>query len=96
MASTGSAGRRLLGQVVEQPREVLVAHGLDEVVLVLEMVVDRGGGVLDGVGDAPHGDAVVALAREQVARGVEDLPPDLLTLALASLDHAHSCPLRRS
>ena len=88
----GVGGRGLLGQMVEQAREVLVAQGLYEVVLVFEMVVDGGGGVFDRVRDAPHGDAVVALTREQVARGVEDLPPDLFSLALASFDHAHSVP----
>src|SRR5438445_2713724 len=85
-------GRRLLLEVPEQPLEVLRAQREHEVVLVLEVVVDRGGRVLDGLSDAPHGDALVAVGHEQLARGVEDLPAHLLALALLPFDDAHAPP----
>jgi hypothetical protein len=76
----------------EEPREVLLAQRPHQVVLVLEVVVDRGGGVLDGLRDASHGDLVVALAREQVPGRVEDLAPDLLALPFSPFHRSHPAP----
>src|SRR5258706_5779553 len=86
-------GRELPLERGEQLREVVLAERVDEVVLVLEMVVDGGGGVLDRIRDPPHRDLLVAFGREQLTGRVEDLRPDLLTLPLASLGDAHRLPL---
>jgi hypothetical protein len=84
--------RRRLLQVLEEAIEILLAERLDEVVLVLEVVVDRRRGVLDRIRDAAHGDPVIAFAGEEVPRGGEDLAPHLLAFPFASFDHAHLEP----
>jgi hypothetical protein len=74
---------------LRHPAEILVAQLAHELGLVLEVDVDRGGGVLDRVGDLPHGDGLVALAGEQLPRGIKDPLPRLLPLPLSSLPAAH-------
>src|SRR5258706_186001 len=79
-------------QVVEEAGEVLLAERVDEVVLVFEVVVDRRRRVLDRIGDAPHGDALVAFAGEEVARRGEDLAANLFAFSFPPFDHAHLAP----
>src|SRR5712691_8805447 len=88
-AFDGIGGGRLLLEVLEEPREVLLAERQHEVVLVLEVVVDRGGRVLDGLGDPPHRDPLVPFGHEQLARGLEDPPAHLLALALLPFHDPH-------
>ena len=80
-------GRR--PQEGEETAELVLAQGVQEGVLVLEVVVDGGGGVLDGKGDAPHGDTACALGHEELAGRVQDLVADLLALPAPPLRHAH-------
>jgi hypothetical protein len=55
--------------------EHVVDDLVEQVVLAAEVTVQRGGSDGDGVGDVGHGDLGVALAREQLGRGVEDQSP---------------------
>src|SRR5262249_11931356 len=77
-------------EVRREASKVVPAELRDELVLVGEVLVDRGRRVFDPLGDLAHRDRVVPLAHEELARGVEDLRSKLLLLALASLLGAHN------
>jgi hypothetical protein len=86
----GGCGLGLHG--LQEPPEIAVAEGPHQVVLVLEVVVDGGGGVLDGLGYSSHGDRLVAFPREQVPGRVQDLVADLLFFPFSPLRDSHDPP----
>jgi hypothetical protein len=55
--------------------------------------VDRGGRVIDPLGDPPHRELLVAVAHEQIARRVEDLLAEERFLTGAPVLDSHA--LRR-
>src|SRR5215207_1755881 len=61
--------------------------------LVAEVVVDRGGGVLDLLRDCAHGDGLDAVADEELACGVEDLGADGVAGADATFESPHGSSL---
>jgi hypothetical protein len=60
-----------------------------DLVLVLEVGVERAGRVLDRLGDAPHGGLLERLVEEQLHRGGQDGLAHLVPVSLASLCGAH-------
>src|SRR6267143_885098 len=90
----GLAGdaHRLLGE----SGEVALADLAEERVLVGEVLVDGGGGILDAFGDLAHRDRLDPLAREHLARGREDLLAQLQPLPVPALRRPHAAaPERR-
>src|SRR5262249_24453065 len=79
------------GELAGEGAEVAPAQLAHERLLVAEVEVDRGGGVLDAVRDAAHGDRVVALLGEHLTSGIEDLAADLLAFAGASFCRSQTC-----
>jgi len=69
--------------------EVAFAKLEDQGVLVSEVVVDDGGGVLDFFGYGAHGNAFVTYGDEKLARGVEDGGADLVFFAFSAFFGAH-------
>ena len=74
---------------MDQLREGLLAEAEHQLLLVLEVQIDGGRGIVDALGDAPHREAVVPLADEQRARGVEDLLPEELLLSCTPVADTH-------
>ena len=63
---------------------------MEELILVGEVNVDRGGRVLDLLRYAAHGDALVALGDEEFPGRVENLVPRFRLLAFASFLDSHN------
>ena len=78
----GTIQRRRLPQRDPERLEDLGADGVQQVVLVLEMEVNRRGGNPDPFGDCPHRYGILAPGLgQQVSRRGEDLPAERLALA---------------
>jgi len=54
------------------------------------MKVDRGGRVIDAIGDFTHRDILIALFDEQIARRIHNLLAESIFVALAFLEGVHS------
>jgi hypothetical protein len=80
------------GELLREMGEVRGAQLDEERLLVAEVEVDRGGGVLDPVGDAAHGDGFVTFADEQLARGIEDAGAGFFAFPLASFLRSQNAP----
>src|SRR5262245_30771647 len=57
------------------------------------MMIDRGRGVLDAVGNRAHRRRLVAVSHEHLARRLQDLPPGIDSLPVTTFSAAH-VPLR--
>src|SRR5271157_4289867 len=68
-------------QMLRKPRERFVANLLEKFCFVREVKVDGSWRVLNLVGDAPHGNVLVALLDEQFTGSVKDLLAEEFLLA---------------
>src|SRR6185503_4388862 len=66
---------------VAEDAEALLGEGEEDVVLALEVAVDRGRAVVDAVGNLAHRDVLVPLLDEEVAGGIENGLLDALPVA---------------
>jgi hypothetical protein len=80
-------GRR--ARELEQLAEALLGEREEDVVLAREVAVDRARAVFDALGDPADRDVAVALGDEQLPRGVENAPPDVLTFPGVALLGSH-------
>ena len=85
--------RRLVFEAREEGfhrhRDVVLDERPDHLLLVLEVLVDRGRAVLDGIRHLPQRHRVVTLRREEIPGGIQDLSPHLFTLPRTSFRRAH-------
>jgi hypothetical protein len=75
--------------VLEQLPEAFLGQSEKQVVFAGKVAVEGSGAVFDLLRDLPNGDVAVALGDEELARSVQDLPPDFFPLALLPFLDAH-------
>ena len=68
----------------EQQAEPFLGERQEDVVLAREIAVDGGRAVLDPLGDLANGDVLVAVADEEVARGIQNGSANSLAVAFLS------------
>jgi hypothetical protein len=80
------------GQFLHAPEEnleALLVHGVENLVLVLEIQVDRGRAVLDAVGNLADGGFFVAFLDEQVHGGLKDQVLHFLLFPFLPFSNSH-------
>jgi hypothetical protein len=77
-------------EALRECAEVAVAELGEERVLVAEVEVDGGGGVLDLVGDAAHRDGLDAFAGEELPCRVQDQGADFLAFTFSAFSRSQT------
>src|SRR2546423_4286311 len=66
-------------ELLREFEKVVIAKFADQRVFVFEVEIDRGGRILDAVGNPSHRDRLIPLGREHFAGGVEDQGADFFS-----------------